>query len=85
MALKDWKRLKSKEKIVSEVYSHLLVYRRKSNKDDTLVLRYCYRYDQYGMSDSFIRYRVLRNNISLFNSNIRSEAIKYIKEYMRKN
>ena len=85
MALKDWKRLKSKEKIVSEVYSHLLVYRRKSNKDDTLVLRYCYRYDRYGMDDSYIRYHVLRNNIYLFQSNIRVEAIKYMKEYMKKN
>lgn len=84
MATKDWKRVKSEEN-----YEYLLVYKRKSNKDDTLVLIYKYRwvqYRQYGYSDSiFKKYHVLRNNITLFETNSKDEAIKYIKEYVKKN
>ena len=71
MALKDWKRAKS-----GESKSYPLVYRRKSNEDDTLVIKYYYLFNQY---------EVQRNDIPFFHSKTKSEAIKYIKEYMKKN
>jgi hypothetical protein len=71
MALKDWKRAKS-----GESKSYPLVYRRKSNENDTLVIKYYY------LSNSN-PYEVQRNDIPFFHSKTKSEAIKYAKEYMR--
>lgn len=71
MALKDWKRAK-----LGESKSYPLVYRKKSNVNDTLVIKYYY------LSN---RYEIQRNDIPLFKSKTKSEALKFIKAYMKKN
>lgn len=83
MALKDWKKVKSW--VINPWDIDAVVYVRKSNKNDILAVKYYYLYEQYNYSKSFKRFEVLRNNISLFRSNVKDEAYKYITEYMRKN
>ncbi len=87
MALKDWKKVKNW--VINSWDIDALVYVRKSNKNDILVVKYYYLYQQYNYSKSFKRFEVLRNNKgkikSLFQSNEKDEAYKYITEYMRKH
>lgn len=87
MALKDWKKVKSW--VINSWDIDAVVYVRKSNENDILAVKYYYLYQQYNYPKSFKRFEVLRNNKgkikSLFKSNEKDEAYKYITEYMRKH
>jgi hypothetical protein len=69
MALKDWKRAKS-----GESKNYPVVYRKKSDGDDVVAIRF---YQLFNV------YEVHLNDYSIFHSKNKSEALKKLMDYMR--
>jgi hypothetical protein len=71
MALKDWKRSKS-----GESKSYPIVYRKRIDGDDTLVIKYYKLFKQY---------EVQRNDIAFFHSKTKLIALQKLKSYMKEH